>query len=154
MSNLYEINEQLLDCIDKETGEILNTEKFDELQIDREVKLENIALWYKNLLSDAEQYKNEEKKFADRGKSARNKAEQLKGYLDTALKGSKFSTVKVNISYRKSSTLEYDGTTLLNNEFWKQQDPVLDKTAITNAIKSGKEILGCSMVEHQNIQIK
>lgn len=154
MASLYEINTQLLECIDQETGEILDTDKFNELQIDREVKLEHIALWYKNLLSEAEQYKNEKNLFADREKRAIKKSESLKSYLDTALKGSKFSTVKVDISYRKSATLEYDGESTLPEEYLKFVPPTIDKTAITKAIKSGKEITGCSIVEHQNIQIK
>ena len=64
MANLYEINQAITECIDNETGEIIDVEKLEELQLEREAKIENVALWYKNLLSDAEAYKAEKNAFA------------------------------------------------------------------------------------------
>jgi len=154
MANLYEINQQLLDCTDSETGEITDIAKFDQLQIERDDKLENIALWYKNLLADADAYKAEKKAFAEREKQANNKAESLKKYLDTSLNGFKFSTVRVNISYRKSKSLEYDGTTEIPESYLKYAEPTIDKTAVTEDIKAGKEIKGFTLVDNNNIQIK
>ena len=43
MRALYEINQDILDCVDLETGEILDTEKLDALQMEREAKLEGVA---------------------------------------------------------------------------------------------------------------
>ena len=55
---IYDIDAQISACID-ECGEIIDTERFDELQIERDTKLENVACWYKNLLADAEAIKSE-----------------------------------------------------------------------------------------------
>ena len=49
---LYEIDEQILNCIDQETGEILDTEKLEQLQIDRNDKIENLILWIKDLKAE------------------------------------------------------------------------------------------------------
>ena len=46
-----------------ETGEIINPEQLEALSMERDAKIENIAMWYKNLLSDAEQYKTEASRF-------------------------------------------------------------------------------------------
>ena len=154
MSSLYEINQELLNCIDMDSGEIIDIEKFDSLQIEKTDKLENVGLWYKNLLSEANQYKIEKDNFADRQKRAEKTAESLKNYLVTSLQGNKFKTTKIDISYRKSATLEYDGTTLLENMYWKQNDPTLDKALLKKVISDGAEIAGCQIVEHNNIQIK
>ena len=54
MATLYEIDEEILDCVDQETGEIIDPEKLAQLQMDFDKKVEGIALWIKNLLSDAE----------------------------------------------------------------------------------------------------
>lgn len=143
-----------MDCIDLETGEILDLDKLEALQLERDTKLENIALWYKNLLSDAAAYKAEKDKFAEREKAAKNKAESLKKYLDASLGGQKFNTTRVAVSYRKSTTLEYDGLADVPEEYLKYSDPTLDKTAITKELKDGKEIAGFHLKEHQNIQIK
>lgn len=154
MASLYEINEQIMQCIDLETGEILDEDRLKQLQMDKKQKLENVALWYKNLLSDAEAYKAEKNSFADREKRARSKAESLKRYLDMELSGNKFSTERVDISYRKSKTLEYDGQTEVPTEYLKYADPTINKEAIKEALKDGQHIAGFTIKENNNIQIK
>lgn len=157
MASLYDINQEIMECIDLETGEILDLERLESLQIERDTKLENIALWYKNLMSDADQYKQEKNNFADKEKRAKNKAESLKKYLDSSLAGKKFNTNKVAISYRKSSTVEYDGEINLNDipkEYLKYKDPEIDKKAAKEALNEGKKIPGLVIKENQNIQIK
>jgi len=155
MSSLYEINEELLSCIDLETGEIIDTEKFDSLQIEKNEKLENVALWYKNLLSEAQAFKAEKDIFADKQKRAESKADSLKKYLDTALHGNKFGTVKVEITYRKSSSVEIEDLELLPADYTKTVTTVTaDKISIAKALKVGEEVTGAKLVENNNIQIK
>lgn len=155
MANLYEINQELLNCIDIETGEIVDTEKFDSLQIERNEKLENVALWYKNLLSEAAAYKAEKDAFAEKQKRAENKADSLKKYLDNALHGSKFETVKVNISYRKSTSVEVIDQEVIPEQYLRTVTTVSpDKTEIAKALKVGEAIAGVELKENQNIQIK
>lgn len=59
MATLYEINEEILSCVDMETGEIIDAEKLGRLQMAFDDKVEGIALWIKNLLSDAAAIKEE-----------------------------------------------------------------------------------------------
>ena len=91
---LYEINEQILNCIDTETGEIIDIEKLNELQIEKDEKLENLALWYKDLIAEANALKEEKEAFAAREKAAKNKAESIKNYLSYILNGENFKTTK------------------------------------------------------------
>ena len=155
MASLYEIKEQLLNCIDLKTGEIIDTDKFDELQMEREQKLESVALWYKNLMSEADQYKQEKDRFAIKQKNAETKAESLKRYLDTALKGSKFGTIKVNISYRKSQSVDIEDVDKLPARFKTQETTIkADKTAIGKVLKAGEVIDGAKLIDSNNIQIK
>lgn len=155
MSSLYTINAELLNLTDSETGEITDWSAFEALQLARDEKIENIALYHKNLLAEAAALKAEEKSFAERRKRAENKAYSLKRYLDTALQGQKFNTVKVAISYRKSTSVEVDETKLSAN--WLREIPathVVDKVEIAKALKAGEEIDGAKLVENNNIQIK
>lgn len=155
MSSLYEINQQLLDTMDLDTGEIIDTEKFYELQLERNEKLENVALWYKNLLSEAAAYKAEKDVFAEKQKRAEAKADSLKKYLDSALNGSKFETVKVNVSYRKSTSVEVVDQTLIPEQYLRTVTTVApDKTEIAKALKVGEQIDGVQLKESSNIQIK
>ena len=57
--NLYEIDAEILGCVDVETGEIFDVDKFEELSLTRDAKIENICLWIKNLKAQAEALKAE-----------------------------------------------------------------------------------------------
>lgn len=152
--NLFEINEEIMKCVDAESGEIIDTEKLEQLQMEETSKIENIACWIKNLLSDAEALKVQKQTFADRQKAVENKAESLKKYLSDYLAGQKFSTDKVAISFRKTSSVNVTDMSALPEEYLKFAEPTPDKTAIKNAIKSGQKISGAEILENQSISIK
>ena len=153
--NLFQIDEEIMNCcIDTETGEVVNAEYLEQLQMDRDTKIENIACWIKNLQADAEALKAQKQAFADRQKATENKAESLKKYLSEYLGGQKFSTDKVAISFRKTSAVNVIDMTKIPEEFLKYKDPEPDKTAIKNAIKAGAVVAGAEVVEGQSISIK
>ena len=154
MATLYEINNEILSCFDAETGEILDVERLEALQMEMDAKIENVALWYKNLLSDAAQYKAEKDTFAEREKQAKNKAESLKRYLDNALQGQPFKTIKTNITYRKSEATIIDDIFKIRDDLLKYEEPKPDLTAIKKAIKDGEQIEGAHIEVRNNISIK
>lgn len=156
--NLYEIEQEIMSCVDMETGEIIDCEKLDALTMERDQKIENIALWVKNLEADAKAYKDEKDSFAQKQKVAENKAKSLKEYLSRFLSGTSYKSTKVNIGFRKSESVDVFSMEALieygNKDYLKYKEPEADKTAIKNAIKSGANIPGCILVEKNNIQIK
>ena len=162
MATLYEINQSILDCIDMETGEIIDFEKLSELQIERSEKIEKVALWYKNLISDAEAYKKEKDTFAEREKSAKNKAESLKKWLAFALDGEKMTTDCVAISFRRSEAVEIEDEDAFityaqkngRDDLLTYKAPSLNKIEIKKALKAGEIISGAELKEKQNISIK
>ena len=154
MATLYEIDQSILECIDLETGEIIDAEKLEALQIERDEKIEKVALWYKNLCSDAEAYKAEKLAFAEKQKAAENKAESLKNWIDNALSGSPFKTTKVDIKYRKSKQVVIDDVFAIDDSYLKYAEPTPDKTAIKKAIDSGVKLDGCHIEDKNNINIK
>ena len=155
MATLYEIDQVILDCIDPESGEIIDIEKLSELQFERSEKIEKVACWYKNLISDAEDFKREKEVFAEREKAAKNKAENLKKWLADATDGQKFSTSKVLISFRKSESVEIEDEKSFidilchtdRDDLLSYKDPTPNKTAIKAALKSGEKFDGVSIVE-------
>lgn len=152
--NLYEIDREILGCVDQETGEIVDIEKLSRLQMERDLKIENISCWIKNLVSDAEQLKNEEDKLKERRKSAENKADNLKRYLKAFLNGEKFKTARVSVSYRKTSSVEVSDMSILPEKYKKYSDPEPIKSDIKADIKAGKKVPGVSIVEGQSMIIK
>lgn len=151
---LYEINEQMLSCLDSETGELIDPEKLNELQIAKDEKIKNLGLWYKDLLAEATALKEEKEAFAAREKAAKNKAESIKNYLSYVLNGENFKTTECVISFRRSEKTVIDDIYSLPENFLKYSDPKADLTEIKKAIKNGEEIKGAHLEETQNIQIK
>ena len=151
--NLYEINREILACIDYETGEILDEGRLNSLEIEREKNIENVALWIKNLESDAAALKKEKDSFTQREKSTKNKIESLKKYLENALQGQKFQTTKCAISFRTSTTLEMSEKAEIPEEFRKYSFD-LDKTKMKEALKNGANYKGFWLQKNQKIQIK
>lgn len=156
MATLYEIDANILACVDGETGEIIDPQLLAELQIEREEKIEGVALWYKNLLADAELYKAEKLNFAEKEKRARERAESLKAYLDNACDGNPFKSTsgRVTISYRKSTSVVVDNLFDIPDDYLKYKEPEVDKVAVKNAIKDGIEVKGVHIEEKNNISIK
>lgn len=155
MASLYEIDQAILECVDCETGEIIDHEKLDGLMMERSAKIESVALWVKNLESDALAYKAEKEVFASREKQASDKAKRLKEWLARVCEGEKFSTTKCAVSFRPSESVVIDDGAIIPAEYVRTKttsEP--DKTAIKNAIKAGAEIAGCQIVTKLNTNIK
>ena len=152
--NLYEIDAEILGCVDVETGEIFDVDKFEELSLTRDAKIENICLWIKNLKAQAEALKAEKDSFAQRQKAAETKMESLKRYISTYLEGTSFESAKVKVSFRKSEAVEILEGAVIPDEYLRFKEPEVNKTELKAALKKGVHIAGVSIVENQNIQIK
>ena len=151
---LYEIDNAILECIDMETGEIIDTEQLDKLTMEREAKLENVACWIKELKAEAEALKAEKMAFAKRQQVAENKMESLKKYLAYALDGQAFKTVRASVTFRKSQAVEIADIYKLDKNYLRYKEPEADKTAIKEALKTGQTVAGATLVENTSVIIK
>lgn len=149
---LYEIDAHIMECL-SEDGEVINPEKMAELQMERADKIENVACWIKNLVAEADMIEIERKKLDERKHSALKKAESLKGWLNYALEGQKFSTGKCAVSYRKSQVC-----TILDPEkvpaAWYKAKYEVDKASIKEALKNGEIVPGAVLEEKNNVVIR
>lgn len=160
---LYEINKELeeliANSIDPETGELMiDPEQLDELNMARDEKIEQTALYIKNLKAEAAAIKVEMDNLKSRYDSAKNKAERLSEYIKDILAGEKFQTAKVAISYRNSSSVEINPDVFFaraaNGRYFRLKDPEADKKAIADAIKAGETIEGAELVTKTSMTIK
>nr|DAH73565.1 MAG TPA: resistance protein [Caudoviricetes sp.] len=162
MATLYEINQNILNCItteegmtvNTETGEVIDLEALEQLELERSEKIRNIALWIKNLKSDAVALDAEEKAFKARKDAAKRKAEQLSKYLADVLNGEKVTGTDFAISWRKSTAVNVLDEKALPPTFLVPQPPKVDKTGISKALKSGETVSGAELIERQNMTIK
>ena len=156
---IYEINEGILNCIDLETGEIIDIDKLNELQLEKDAKIENVACWIKELKAEAEAIKAEKLALAERQRVAENKAESLKKWLAYALQGEKFKTAKCSVSFRKTESVEVteEGLEALmkeHDELLTYKAPEPNKKAIKDALKDGLNVAGVQLVQNTSVIIK
>ena len=154
---LYEIDgliSAMLEQVDPETGEALfNPADLDRLNMERQQKLENVALFVKNKKAEAEAIKAEIEKLTARKTQAENAVERAKGYLAASLDGERMTTPRVAVSYRRSTVVQADDT-MTDPRFYRQKAPELDKLALKKALQSGETIPGAWLEDKQTIIIK
>lgn len=156
MAALYELVDQIQNFdlqVDEETGEILNIMQLDELVMEKDEKVENIALWIKNLTAEAKAIKEEAEKLRKRAQAAGNKADRLKEYLQMCLAGEKFKTARVAISYRKSKAVNVTDITEIPEEYTSFEIKA-DKAEIKKALEMGVVIPGAELEERESMTIR
>lgn len=155
MRPLYEINNDILSCLDGETGEILDEAALDKLQLEREIKIESVALWQKNLKAEAEMIAKEIESLKERKKAAEKTAQSLESYLKYNLDGVNFETTKVKVSFRKSERVEIDDLSLIPEEFLRIAKPEPNKLEIKKALKANPDsFLGAHLISDVSMSIK
>jgi len=164
---LYEINSNiemiLATMVDEETGEV-NEESLkalEEMQIAKEEKRENIALYAKNLRAFCDSLKQEKLALAERQKQAENKYERIMSYLQCELDGEKLETSKVKVSYRKTISAVFDDAEICrkwleDNRYFNayKVEYSVSKSAVKELMKEGKDIPGTHLEENISMSIR
>ena len=165
MRPLYDIDQDILDCLDMETGEIIDVEKLSSLQMERDRKLEGVALWIKDMKAEAAAVKEEADKLTARKKALENKMESLKTWLLMALDGEKLNTPRCKVYQTHSQRVAIVGdekdliawlerNTKDPREYIRYKDPELRKDEIKKALKDGKEIEYAKLEDTESVVIK
>ena len=160
---LYELTEQIRilseqEWVDPDTGEILDEDvanALNTLTISRDEKIENIGLWIKDTLAEAEAIKEEKRKLEIRQRQKERLAESLKRYLDYVLAGQKFSSPRVAISFRNvvNGKTVIDDPTLIPMAFQKVvTEPI--KSEISKAIKAGMDVPGAHLEDSHSVSVR
>lgn len=150
---IFDIDQAIMACVDAETGEVIDIDKMNALQMERGEKIENVALWIKELDAEAKAIREEEKRLAERRRVNENKIASLKGYLSMALSGQKFSTPRVKISWRKSEAVDIPDPEKIPASWYRAKYEIA-RDDIKAALKAGETVPGASLIENTNIQIK
>jgi len=161
--NLYELDENIKKALSvlyvDEDGVLCGhddmIDELDSLLLSKTDKIESLAIYHKNELSDSKAIAEEIKNLQTRKKSHEIKAEGLKTYLSSYVID-KMETPRVKISFRKSAGLSYA------EDFFAEDLPTELQTikitpnaaAIKSRIQRGEIVEGVALVEKQNIQIK
>lgn len=165
MASLYEIDRDIKAFIDglfalaDENGEVdIDMDILEDLKEQRQTKLENIALYIKNLASEASAIKEEENSLSERRKRLERKCERLKGILVRSMTENnekEISSPRYCAKIRDSKATEiYDDKILPPEYIVGKTTYAPDKTAIKKAIEAGNEVAGARIVINHNLKLE
>jgi hypothetical protein len=123
-----------------------------------EGKIEDYCCVINELNGDILKIDTETKRLAERKSAIQRGIDRMKAglsdYMTTTGK-KKITAGLFNLSFRKSEAVVITNETALPAEFIKTKTTTApDKTAIKNAIKSGREVSGAEIQTNMNLQIK
>ena len=152
---LYEIDNAISQCIDWETGEITDLIYLEQLEMERGKKIENVALYCKELAHFSDNLKDEIESLQKRKKTADNAVKRLKGWLALACDAKKFETPKTRVSFRQTEETVIDNEDLILKKYMtKKVTYTISKTLIKDAIEAGTKVKGAHIEKKWSTIIK
>lgn len=159
--NLFELTENyikfftMLEEVDEITEEL--EEMANNLNIAIEEKSDNYVKMIKNLDSDVEAFKNQEKIFNNKRKTAENKISWLKKNLQSSMEQTgrkKVKTELFTISIQKNTpALDITSEDNIGDEYYKVER-TLNKRDLLNDIKEGLIIDGVGIKQSESLRIR
>lgn len=155
--SLYEIDHEIAELFDSETGEIGEEAllRLTELEMERDQKIEGVACAVKNLTAEAAMYKAEAKAFAERQKQAEATIARLKKWLVDATGGAKFSSPRALLTFRSTTSVEVDEGAELPRSYLRIKEVAEpDKVLLKQVLEQGYEVPGVHLIRSQSVTVK
>lgn len=160
--NLYQIDAAILELVDPETGEIENWEAFEQLQMEREAKIENAACYLKNTMAEIEAFKVEEANLAKRRSVLENRGKRLKAFLEGATGGEKFETPRCLIKWTKTTKCEIEDMAEAvqwlemhgHTEAVKYTAPTCNLSEVKKLLKAEIPVPGAALIAGSSMSVK
>lgn len=159
MASLYELTGSAFELqMLLESGDIDEDTYKDTLEsLDINAKIESVCKVIRNLTAEAEAYKAEKDRLAERQKTAENGIKRLKDSLlhymltteQTKVKQGVFS-VRIN----RSASVNITDPLVIPPDYLKFSEPQINKAEIKKVLQSGDEIPGAELVTNESIVIR
>ncbi|MEG0380713.1 MAG: siphovirus Gp157 family protein [Kurthia sp.] len=162
MASIYEITgdiKLIQQMIEDGVPEEAFAEALERFQGELSDKLDGYAMVIKNVQSDVDGIKAEEKRLAERRKQMEKNIERMQQAMSMALQtvepdkdGKKrVKTEKFTFSFRSSSAVEVDESKI--SRYYMKPKYEVDKTAIKKILAIGGTVRGARLIENQSLQI-
>lgn len=161
--SLYSLDSKIKACIrldaehmvDTEDGEVLDLQQFEELQMERNVKLENLACYIKNIEAEAEAIYTEASSLSKRARVKKNEVERCKNYLAQLLEGEKFETSRCKVTFHTNTVCNVLDISKVPEQFLRRKEVVeANKVDIKKFCKDGNKLPGVEIVTKQSMVLK
>lgn len=159
--NLLELTENyvkfftMLEEADEITEEL--EEMADNLNVEIEEKCDNYGKMIRNLEADVEAFKNQEKIFNEKRKSAENKVKWLKQNLQASMElqgRKKVKTDLFNFNIQKNApSLEITDENNIDDSYYRIER-ILNKRELLNDIKEGLIVDGVELKQTESLRIR
>ena len=154
--------EDLLNEVNPETGEFVNNEDvikdyITNLQVEKEIKLNNIEDLKLELKAQSEALKQKEEKLYTKRKSIESNIEKLKDLQVLLLQGEKLKTDEYTFSFRKSESVEVYDLSQIEDKYIKiEKKPILKDilNAIKQANSKGESFFGAEIKEKISLTVR
>ena len=154
--------EALLNEVDAETGEFLNSEDdikdyIEKLNIDKATKLNNIEDLKQELNGQIDTLKTKIDKLSARKKSIESNINRLKDLQLLLLNGEKLKTDEYTFSFRNSSSVVVTDIEQIQDKYFKiEKKPILKDIgeAIKNANSKGESFFGAEIINKVSLSIR
>lgn len=160
--NIYEIDNAIDALVDPDTGELLDEDTFLNLRMERDKKVENIVLLYKNTVAEYEAVKAEADALKKRSDALKVRSVHLKEWIAHILDGEKFSTARCFVSFRASKSVDIEDRASLvrwaemtgNKDCLSYSEPSILKSVLKDKLRKGMNIPGVKIEQKRNLVIK
>lgn len=152
--NIFDEEDLMSMCIDVDTGEF-NEAMFEGLRIERDRKIENIALWVLEDEAMAKNIKEQENKLKERRETLEQRIEKRKDFLRYITEGKKLKTDRVTVSYRTSKAVKITNEEIIPIKYKTVKTTVsVSKEDIKKDLQAGKIVEGAELETRVSTLVK
>jgi len=162
MSNIYQIDQAILDLVDRNTGEIIDMDAYDLLAVERDRKIRNTIAYWQSLDAELIGVTEKRKQLQAREKSIERKMDRVLSYIEYGTGGQAYKCAEGEVVYTPSkAVLISDEPAFIEwaeredfSEYLNYKAPTVSKDAIKNALDRGVEVPYASIEHRNNCKIK
>jgi hypothetical protein len=159
MPSLYELTQDYKVLLNADADDVDEwNAAIDALTGDIEMKVTNIGFVILEYNAEEVKLTDEIKRLTARRDAVRNRRERLKTYAQEAMETAgidRNKDVRVTVRIQNNPPrLVLSETFVPPDEFLVPQEPKLDASALKDAVKNGRYILGASVVQERSLRVK
>jgi len=161
MATLYEITDSLKliqSLIEEGVDEEVFADAIAKNEMDLAEKLEGYAMVMKNIESDIDGFKAEEKRLSERRKAMESKIKRMKESMHDAMSSTgekKIQGEKFTFTVQKNPpSLKVLDESLIPEIFFDEQKPTLNKKLLMESMKDGFEYEGAQISQGESLRIR
>ena len=162
--SMYEIDKSILDALETVEAEAFANDGvvsddlasiLDSLKIEREEKIEGVALCIKKFKVESDAHKAEIERLSKSKRSIDNSIKGCQEWLKMSLKCKNFKTMKTSVNFRKNKSVNIKNIDDMDRKYYQvKTEKIPDKKFIKWTIENIEDVAGAEIIESTSITVK